>query len=65
MGEIRDAVNNYNTAINLDPKFGEAYLHRGALNLYLKKKSAACNDLEMASKLNVQGASEAFRKNCK
>jgi len=63
-GEFRDAMQNYNKAINLDPELGEAYLHRGALYLLLKKKAEACNDLKKAVSLNVQGAQEAQEKNC-
>jgi tetratricopeptide (TPR) repeat protein len=64
-GHIRDAINNYTTAINLSPNFGEAYLHRGALKLYLKQNSGACQDLRKAADLNVESAAEAVRKNCR
>jgi len=64
-GHIRDAVNNYNTAINLSPNFGEAYLHRGALKLYLKQNSGACQDLRKAANLKIEGAEEAVKKNCR
>jgi tetratricopeptide (TPR) repeat protein len=64
-GHTRTALNNYSTAINLSKDFGEAYLYRGALNLFLKRKSAACNDLQQAVKLKTKGAKEALAKNCK
>ncbi len=64
-GYIRDAMINYNSAINLSPNFGEAYLHRGALKLYQKKFSAACKDLAKAAELNTEGAETALRKNCR
>jgi tetratricopeptide (TPR) repeat protein len=64
-GLIRDALIQYNSAINISPDFGEAYLHRGALKLYLKKNQAACADLKKAAELNTEGAEEAYRKNCK
>ncbi len=64
-GEFRDAFQNYNKAINLEPNLGDAYLHRGALNLLLKKKTEACNDLRKAVALEVEGATEAFEKNCR
>ena len=63
-GHIKDAMNNYSAAINLNPKFGEAYLHRGALNLFYKRNSAACSDLRKAARLKVEGADAALRKNC-
>jgi tetratricopeptide (TPR) repeat protein len=64
-GLIRDALHNYTFAINLSPDLGEAYLHRGALKLYLKQNRGACDDLRTAVSLNVEGASEALKKNCK
>ena len=64
-GLLRDALNNYNTAINLDPNLGEAYLHRGALKLYMKQKNLACQDLQKAANMNVEGAADAVKKNCK
>ena len=64
-GHIRDAIHNYTTAINLSADFGEAYLHRGALKLYLKQNKSACQDLQKAANLNVEGAMEALNKNCK
>ena len=64
-GHTRLALNHYNTAINIDSDFGEAYLHRGALNLFLKRKSDACRDLQKAANLKADGADEALRKNCK
>ncbi|MCK5278955.1 MAG: tetratricopeptide repeat protein [Cyclobacteriaceae bacterium] len=64
-GFTRDAMHNYNSAINLSPDFGEAYLHRGALKLYLKRNGAACADLRKAVDLKVEGAEDALRKNCR
>lgn len=65
LGNLRDALNNYNTVINLDPDFGEAYLHRGSVNLYFKRQSLACKDLSKARELDVPGAAEAYSKNCR
>jgi len=64
-GNTRTALNNYNTAINISKDFGEAYLYRGALNLFLKRNSDACKDLQKAVSLNTAGAKEALSKNCK
>ena len=64
-GHTRSALNNYNTAINISKDFGEAYLYRGALNLFLKRKSAACQDLQKAVDLKTKGAKEALSKNCR
>lgn len=64
-GHTRTALNNYNTAINISSDFGEAYLHRGALKLFLKQNKGACDDLQKAANLDAEGAKDAFRKNCK
>jgi tetratricopeptide (TPR) repeat protein len=63
-GKFRDAMQNYDKTINLAPDMGEAYLHRGALNLLMKKGTEACNDLKKAASLNVEGAQEALEMNC-
>ena len=65
LGNTRTALNNYNTAINISKDFGEAYLYRGALKLFLKRKKEACSDLRKAVSLNTSGAKEALNKNCK
>ncbi len=64
-GMVRDAMDEYNTAISLNPKFGDAYLYRGALRLYMRQKNAACGDFQMAMNLDVAEAKEAYNKNCK
>ncbi len=64
-GMTRDAMRNYNSAINLTPNFGEAYLHRGALKLILRQNKAACVDLNKAAELNTEGADKALKKNCR
>lgn len=65
LGNLRNALNNYNTAINLEPDFGEAYLHRGSVNLFFKRQANACKDLAKAKELGVAGAAEAHSKNCR
>ncbi|NJN25340.1 MAG: tetratricopeptide repeat protein [Cyclobacteriaceae bacterium] len=62
---FRAALNDFNTAIRLDPELGEAYLHRGALKLTMKQKAQACVDLQKAASMNVEGAADAYQKNCK
>ena len=64
-GKLRDALGSYNKAINISPEFGEAYLYRGAVKLFMKQKAAACQDLRKAASLDAEGADEAVRKNCK
>lgn len=64
-GHFREALKNYNFTINLSPDFGEGYFHRSAVKLYLKDNKSACADLKKAVDLNVEGAKEALRKNCR
>ena len=43
-GHLRAALNNYTTALNLSPEFGEAYFHRSAVRFYLKQNQHTSQD---------------------
>ena len=64
-GELKQAMDSYNQAISINKDFGVAYLYRGSLRIYLKQRTAACNDFKIAESLNVQGASKAREDYCK
>lgn len=63
-GETNRAIDAYNAAISADSELGEAYLYRGALKIYLKRKSSGCNDLKMAQTLDVAEAESALSRYC-
>ena len=64
MGETGRAMEGYNQAISMNSNYGEAYLYRGALKIFLKKKSAGCADLKKALALEVSDAEAALEKYC-
>jgi tetratricopeptide (TPR) repeat protein len=59
-----DAIADYNTALKLNPKFGEGYYYRG---MYFKNNGndpkKACEDLKQAKKLGYN-VSDADLKDC-
>ncbi len=64
-GETDKAMRAYNSAIDADKKYGEAYLYRGALKIYLKKQSSGCKDIQTAQSMGVADAQAASEKYCK
>lgn len=63
-GETDKAMEAYNNAIGIDGQYGEAYLYRGALKIYLGRKSSGCSDLKTAQSLNVEDAKSALAQYC-
>lgn len=63
-GETDKAMEAYNAAISIDGQYGEAYLYRGALKIYLGRQSSGCNDLKTAQSLNVEEAESALKEYC-
>ena len=64
MGETGKAMEGYNQAISMNSNYGEAFLYRGALKVFLKKKSSGCSDLKKAQALEVPDAEAALQKYC-
>lgn len=65
MGLSEEAMKSYGNAIKLDKDFGQAYLNRGFLKIYLEKNKSACEDFKLAETLDYPGAQEALDKYCK
>lgn len=65
LGYAESAMESYNTAINLDPDFGDAFLYRGALKIGLDQRRSACADFQKAKQLKTPGAQNALKKYCK
>jgi tetratricopeptide (TPR) repeat protein len=51
LGDHRGAIEDYNQAIQLDPKLGEAYVLRGLSKIQLNQKNSGCLDLSKAGEL--------------
>lgn len=64
MGLKDKAMNGYNTAIKLNPQYGEAFLYRGALRSFLKQNKGACDDFAKARDLEVDKADITYTKFC-
>ena len=51
LGNIKQAIGDFDRAIDLNPKYAEAYMNRGIANDRLGNSSKAVEDFKMASKL--------------
>lgn len=58
-----EAMNDFNTAINIDPSYGAAYYQRGKLQWALGKKDESCVDMGMAGSLGDTLAKDLFGYN--
>lgn len=65
LGNTREAMNAYNSAIKRNPEFGQVYYYRGMLKLATDNKQAACKDFDLAINLNHQQAKTALEQYCK
>ncbi len=50
----RGSIVDFTRAIKLNPKFAEAFSHRGHANLYLANKESALEDANTALALNLK-----------
>ncbi len=60
MGKNNEALEDFNTAIDINPKLGAAYYERGKLLWTVGKKDDGCIDLGMAGSLKDSLARELF-----
>ena len=59
------AIEDYDMALKLYPRMGDAYLNRGLVLIYLKDKEKGCIDLSRAGELGVADAYGIIGKYCK
>ena len=52
LNDRKGALQNYNTAIKMDPRFADAYFQRGTLKAAMKDCRGAERDLKKAASLN-------------
>ncbi|MEM9859243.1 MAG: tetratricopeptide repeat protein [Bacteroidota bacterium] len=64
LGQLKEAMSSYNDAISVDEEYADAYLSRGSLRIYLKQRSRACSDFQLASSLGAVQAKELIAKYC-
>ena len=60
MGEIQD----YNKAIELDPKNSYAYYYRGMIKVALGQRDSGCLDLSKAGQIGLSKSYEAIKLVC-
>ena len=58
------AIDDYTSAIKIDPNNGYAYYMRGQNHFFLGQEEKGCLDLSKAATLGVSGAAESFEKFC-
>ena len=64
MGDYWGAVSDYTKAIELDPKFSEAYFNKGLILIYLNIKTSGCEDMSTAGELGIQDAYRVLERYC-
>ena len=61
---MREQLHDFTKAIEIDPKFAEAYCNRGIIKIILGQKNSGCLDLNKAGELGFAKAYEAIKKFC-
>lgn len=65
LGQIEEALENYNNAIASNEENAEAYLSRGSLYYAVKQNTKACRDFQTASALGSEQAANLRQKYCR
>jgi tetratricopeptide (TPR) repeat protein len=58
------AIADYTKAIEINPKYMEAYYNRGMTNIAIGQKDRGCMDLSKAGELGSEKAYEKIKKLC-
>jgi len=64
LGAYRGAIEDYNKAIEINPKSADAYYGRGLAKLGLGQKDSGCLDLSKARELGVDEAYKIIKEHC-
>jgi hypothetical protein len=62
--DYRGAILDFNMAIELNPKSGDAYYSRGLAKIALNDVNGGCLDLSKAGELGYDRAYEVIKKLC-
>jgi tetratricopeptide (TPR) repeat protein len=65
LGNVKEALREYNTAIKMSPKNGQAYYYRGMLYAATDEFSNACKDFNSAVENNYEPAKDSLKKYCR
>ncbi len=61
-GDYKEAIEDYNRAIEIDPKYAETYCNRGVARYHLGDKQGALKDLNKAIELNQRYAVSYYNR---
>jgi len=64
-GDYQGAIEDYDKAIELNPKDAEAYYNRGLAKIGMGQKDSGCLDLSKARELGHSGAYQRIKEYCK
>ena len=64
MGAYNDAVQDYDKALELEERLGEAHFNRALLLIYLKRNEEACKDLSRAGELGIRNSYNLIKRYC-
>ncbi|MEO1051841.1 MAG: tetratricopeptide repeat protein [Bacteroidota bacterium] len=65
LGNLDDALDDYNSALSINDNLAEAYMARGSLKIFKKQKRSACQDFSSARRLGLEEAEDVIKKYCK
>ena len=65
LGNVNEAMADYNASIRFYKEDGEVFISRGSLNIHLKRIRRACGDFRTAKSLNIEEADELIAKYCR
>jgi tetratricopeptide (TPR) repeat protein len=64
LGNIQNALTEYDAAIKMDPESGQTFYYRGMLKIATDKVGAGCEDLNRAVGLGHEQAKAALAQHC-
>ncbi|MEI6455945.1 MAG: tetratricopeptide repeat protein [bacterium] len=64
MGNYREAVENFSSAIRHKVNFSEAYYNRGLIYILLNERQKGCEDLSRAGELGILDAYRVMKRYC-
>ncbi|WP_375582248.1 tetratricopeptide repeat protein [Cyclobacterium xiamenense] len=65
IGNVKEAMREYNAAIKMSPKNGQYFYYRGLLYAATDDMAKACSDFKLAEENGFEEARESIRKYCK